>query len=102
MMTPEQFVFWLQGFMETANPKVVNETQTQIIKDHLALVFNKETPDRREKVNRESTGNEELNKKLEQAIKDLKIKDFPPYNPYPFPDHIYNPGPSFPPGTIIC
>ena len=49
-MTTEQFVYWLQGFMETADPKTINETQTQIIKDHLDLVFNKVTPDRKSHV----------------------------------------------------
>jgi hypothetical protein len=45
-MTTEQFTYWLQGFMEVANPSVLDEKQTQIIKDHLALVFDKQTPDR--------------------------------------------------------
>lgn len=45
-MTPEQFTYWLQGFMEMADPKELNETQTQQIKDHLKLVFDKKTPDR--------------------------------------------------------
>jgi hypothetical protein len=45
-MTPEQFTYWLQGFMEISNPTTLDEKQTQIIKDHLALVFDKQTPDR--------------------------------------------------------
>jgi hypothetical protein len=45
-MTAEQFAYWLQGFMEICNPETLDEEQTQIIKDHLALVFNKQTPDR--------------------------------------------------------
>lgn len=45
-MTPEQFVYWLQGFMEMADPSSLSETQTQQIKDHLKLVFDKQTPDR--------------------------------------------------------
>ena len=45
-MTTEQFTYWLQGFMEVANPTTLDETQTQIIKDHLDLVFDKQTPDR--------------------------------------------------------
>ena len=45
-MTAEQFVYWLQGFMEVANPNTIGESETQVIKDHLQLVFNKQTPDR--------------------------------------------------------
>jgi hypothetical protein len=45
-MTAEQFTYWLQGFMEVANPTTLDATQTQIIKDHLALVFDKQTPNR--------------------------------------------------------
>ena len=44
-MTPEQFAYWLQGFMEMADPKELNKTQTQQIKDHLKLVFDKKTPE---------------------------------------------------------
>jgi hypothetical protein len=44
-MTAEQFTYWLQGFIETADPKSINEKQTQIIKDHLKLVFTKVTQD---------------------------------------------------------
>lgn len=45
-MTPEQFTYWLQGFFEISNPEKLDEKQTQIIKDHLDLVFDKQTPDR--------------------------------------------------------
>jgi len=44
-MTPEQFAYWLQGFMEMADPKELNKNQTQQIKDHLKLVFDKKTPE---------------------------------------------------------
>ena len=43
-MTAEQFTYWLQGFMEIGNPDNLSTEETQIIKDHLALVFNKQTP----------------------------------------------------------
>ena len=46
-LTPEQFCFWLQGFMEMQDPKELDCTQTQIIKDHLNEVFDKVTPDRK-------------------------------------------------------
>ena len=47
-MTPENFTYWLQGFFEISDAKKLDETQVQIIKDHLDLVFNKVTPDRSE------------------------------------------------------
>ena len=44
-MSPEQFCYWLQGYLETAKPKTIDAAGTQIIKDHLAEVFHKVTPD---------------------------------------------------------
>ncbi len=43
-MTPQDFVYWLQGYIELQDPKTINEQQVQIIKDHIALVLKKETP----------------------------------------------------------
>jgi hypothetical protein len=51
-MTPEQFTYWLQGFIEVENPKTLNLRQTKIIKDHLELVFKKETPNRNSRPSR--------------------------------------------------
>lgn len=45
-MTAEQFTYWLQGFMEVADPIELDSSQTAVIKHHLALVFNKQTPNR--------------------------------------------------------
>lgn len=42
-MTPEQFTYWLQGFAEVYG-EVPTEEQWQEIKNHLALVFTKVTP----------------------------------------------------------
>ena len=47
-MTAEQFVYWLQGYMEIANPSSLGVGETRIVKDHLDLVFNKKTPEREE------------------------------------------------------
>lgn len=45
-MTAEQFTYWLNGFIELNPNAMLTLTQWQIVKDHLALVFKKETPDR--------------------------------------------------------
>jgi hypothetical protein len=42
-MTPENFCYWLQGLLEIGDPSELNMTQVLIIKDHLNLVFKKET-----------------------------------------------------------
>ena len=47
-MTAEQFAYWLQGYMEMSNPSSLSVRETRIIKDHLALVFDKKTPEREE------------------------------------------------------
>lgn len=44
-MTPEQFVYWLQGFSEITG-STPSEKQWEIIQDHLQLVFEKVTPER--------------------------------------------------------
>jgi hypothetical protein len=48
-MNYEQFAIWLHGFLEISNVESIDKNQTQIIKDHLALLFEKKTPIRREK-----------------------------------------------------
>ena len=49
-MTPENFCYWLQGFIEMSGlhidcPISITPRQVEIIKDHLKLVFEKKTPD---------------------------------------------------------
>lgn len=43
-MTPEQFAYWLQGFVETNSGNPPNVWQWKMIKDHLQTCFNKVTP----------------------------------------------------------
>lgn len=43
-MTPEQFTYWLQGFLECK--EVVNKNETAKIQENLDKVFNKVTPNR--------------------------------------------------------
>lgn len=44
-MTPENFVYWLNGFLEIANPSKLDNKQVQEIKNHIALVLKKQTVD---------------------------------------------------------
>ena len=44
-MTPEQFIYWLQGMLETKDTNKLTEKQVQQIRDHLGIVFTKRTPD---------------------------------------------------------
>lgn len=41
-MTPENFIYWLQGFVEIGGGKPTDR-QWEIIKDHINLVLNKIT-----------------------------------------------------------
>jgi len=47
-MTPEQFCYWLNGYFEVSYINDLTSDQVQIIKDHLATVFNKVTPNRKQ------------------------------------------------------
>ena len=38
-MTSRDFAFWAQGFFEISGAKTLNESQVDMIKRHLALVF---------------------------------------------------------------
>jgi hypothetical protein len=38
-MQARDFVFWLQGFFEITDPKLINSDQVEMIRKHLNLVF---------------------------------------------------------------
>jgi hypothetical protein len=48
-MSPENFCYWLQGYLEIGDSKDLDSNQLDIVKDHLKLVFNKVTPTYSEK-----------------------------------------------------
>lgn len=43
-MDAVNFAYWLQGYFEISGNKKLSESQVQVIKDHLKLVFEKQTP----------------------------------------------------------
>lgn len=46
-MNSTEFCYWLQGYLELRDDdRPLTAKQVQIVKDHLALVFDKVTPDR--------------------------------------------------------
>lgn len=47
-MNSESFTYWLQGFVELSDTDTISEKQWLMIKDHLKLVFDKKTPDRKQ------------------------------------------------------
>ena len=98
-MNYEQFAIWLHGFLEISNAEEINKEQTQIIKDHLALLFEKKTPDRSKKKEEDSL---EHFKKLAEEWekrhpKDIDYPKYPPFAPMPMPTY-----PGFDPHKIIC
>ena len=44
-MQPKDFCYWLQGHFELAGDNYLTTAQVEMIKDHLKLVFEKETKD---------------------------------------------------------
>lgn len=38
-MTSRDFAYWLQGFLEVSKATELNEEQTKLVRDHLAMVF---------------------------------------------------------------
>lgn len=64
LMTPERFVFWLNGFAELT-PEPPTPEQWKSIKEHLALVFTKVTP--------KATGNDPA-----PSVRDDLFKPKPP------------------------
>lgn len=99
-MNYEQFAIWLHGFLEISNAETINKQQTQIIKDHLALLFEKKTPDRSKK--KEDDSFEHL-QKLAEEIEKRRPKDteYPKYPPCA-PTMIIPTYPEYNPYKITC
>lgn len=43
-MSPENFLYWLQGYLEISGAKELNEEQLKCVKDHIKLALTKVTP----------------------------------------------------------
>jgi hypothetical protein len=43
-MTSQEFVYWLNGFLELIGAKTLDEHQLKIVREHMSLVLAKVTP----------------------------------------------------------
>lgn len=90
-MNYEQFAIWLHGFLEISNAETINKQQTQIIKDHLALLFEKKTPDRQKKEETDIERIQKHIKRLQEEMEKNRIDNddysSPPYEPIPMPSY---------------
>lgn len=95
-MDAPQFALWLQGFAEL-NAEPPTKQQWQSIREHLRLVFNKVTPEVKQEVRIDVTGNKDL-QKLIDSVRKTSFHDFTPpptYQPYYLGEGIR-------PGTVTC
>ena len=43
-MTSDNFVYWLQGYLELSKEKTLDADQIKVIEDHIKMVLTKVTP----------------------------------------------------------
>ncbi len=112
-MTPEEFVYWLQGWTEMEQGKHPTEDQWKMIVAHLTTIFTKITPDfddisqHKQYIPEEDTGLDalsnvdpaEMTKMLQEAVEELNdtksIFERTRHHPS------ISPGPDFP-GPLLC
>lgn len=106
-MTPEQFVYWLQGFVEVSKPETWNRAEGdqhenkmwEEIKRHLLLVLNRVSPEEVMKAKMEA-----MKETARQQLKDM-ITHYPlPPIPTAAPvvDWTKQASLTYPPGTMRC
>ena len=59
-MTPQEFCYWLQGFLEVSGAKTISAEQVTVVRKHLDLVFTNVTGG--------GTPSKEQAKKLEELV----------------------------------
>lgn len=46
-MTPEEFIYWLSGFIELGQLNEINAEQIEIIKNHISITLNRVADDKK-------------------------------------------------------
>lgn len=90
LMPAGNFISWIKGFIEIANPDSVSASQWNVIKEHLQLVFTKVT-----------TETVEDDNSFQDLLEDIKKKQDENRNPWKYPDPDVTPWP-FDPNRVIC
>lgn len=111
-MTPEQFAYWPQGFVELTRGEAPDDAQWKSIREHLETVFKKVTPAIGEQPEPTKQTPSEHRKTIDEMWR--KLREYEQERQYPNPfKPWYTPGvvpqsphwlaPSeFVPDTIIC
>ncbi|KVC81400.1 hypothetical protein [Burkholderia ubonensis] len=95
-MTPENFAYWLQGFVELTSGQTPDSAQWKAIREHLDLVFKKVTPKVADKIDIKVDVD---TKDAQKAVSDLAdaMRQYreltKPAQPWPFGDY---------PLTVTC
>ncbi|MDN7490578.1 hypothetical protein QZM35_22975 [Burkholderia sp. AU45274] len=89
-MTPENFAYWLNGFIELTQGQTPNPAQWKAIKEHLDLVFKKVTPVISEfevKINIDADDAEKRIDELRKAYDEMtkKAREASPFDPNKWP-----------------
>lgn len=96
-MTPENFAYWLQGFVELTQGQTPNPAQWKSIQEHLGEVFTKVTP----AVAPPKVDSKPVEADVQKILREWNERGTQPTPT--FPPQPYQWGPlGYPPGTIIC
>jgi hypothetical protein len=83
-MTSRDFCYWLQGFFEVSGAKEISPTQTQIIRNHLNMVFVHEidpshgTKAHQDKLGKVHQGDDPFRTRISEILECAKVDDFGP------------------------
>ena len=87
-MTPKEFAYWLQGFVELEQGKPPTAAQWTSIKEHLATVFTKVTPPVGDAPSGRGTAHDELRRAAERQRRDRTASICPNVSDPIFPGRI--------------
>lgn len=104
-MTPENFAYWLQGFVELTQGQTPNPAQWKSIQEHLGTVFKKVTPPVGETTVKVSVDTKDAQKSIDDLKKayDELVRQTKQASPMPtWWQPTWTSPSEWQPGTIIC